>query len=342
MAQKNKQQRQQQPAQPVALDRSTLLKQLNRGIDAVPLIKEIEDKRGARMISLVFNEGSSVPFQLTFDLLQPFEQVLSAMGIVPQLDLFLRSTGGMTEVPWRIISLLREFAEGDLGVIISKMALSGATHLAIAADELIMTPFAVIGSVDPTRNHPLLPKDTNGNPIPTSVQDLKHCIEFIREQLGKEYESKDLALIISELFKYIDPLAIGALEQSYKLSRLISEKALKTHRKPLEEQQIENIVNRLAGQYYSHAFLISRAEVESDLNLPVTKPDDLLSKLISNLDNYYAKQFENIMPITNTAPPVQMCVNAFLETTDTGWASVQITDNNNPLVTDRPMWLQYR
>jgi hypothetical protein len=54
---------------------------------------------------------------------------------------------------------------------------------------------------------------------------------------------------MSELFKYINPLAIGALEQSFHLARLITKKALKTHNKPLDDDQIEKVVEILSGQY---------------------------------------------------------------------------------------------
>ena len=191
------------------------------------------------------------------------ETVLAEMGRVSKLDLLLRTTGGMTEVPWRIVCLLREFTD-ELGVIVSRFALSGGCHIALSADELVMWPFSTLSSVDPTRQHPLLSRDpATGQPIPTSVQDLKHCIQFIREQFGGEKADGEKAqipeLILSELFKYVNPLALGALEQSYALSRLITEKVLKTRKKaPLKPEQINNIVDVLSRRYFSHAFLISR------------------------------------------------------------------------------------
>jgi hypothetical protein len=224
-----------------------------------------------------------------------FESFLENMGKVDKLDIFLRSQGGVAELPWHIVSLVREFCD-QFGVLIADRALSGATHIAIAADELVMTPTARLGSVDPRRQHPLLPKDANGIPISVSVEELKLCVNFIREQLGESYPSQNLALIISELFKYIDPLALGALEQSYNLSKLITKKCLRSRRQKLEENHIESIVEMLASKYYSHSFLISRSEVESDLELPVTRPDAELSALLSQLQKSYFAQFAQETP----------------------------------------------
>jgi Serine dehydrogenase proteinase len=251
------------------------------------LIGALEQIRNSRVISLTYNEAANTG--LAFQVIPALESILSDMGAVPRLDLFLRSTGGQAEVPWRIVSLLREFASENLGIIVSRFALSGACHIAIGGDELIMEALSSLGPVDPTRDHPLLPRDTSGKTIPTSVQDLKHCIQFVREQLGEAYPSQNLALIISELFKYVNPLSIGAIEQTYNLSRMMTRKILKTRKAALSEEQITKIVEALAGQYYSHSYPISRTEVENDLGLPVIRPDSALSGTIRAIEDQYLR-----------------------------------------------------
>jgi ClpP class serine protease len=186
-----------------AMNNPTLISQLNVA-DASPQISAIEQARGSRVICLTYNAEPPGACNLASAVIFALQDALSQMGRVPKLDLVLRTTGGAAEVPWRIVSLLREFTD-TLGVIVSGFALSGGCHIAIAADELVMGPFTMLGPVDPTRNHPLLPKDAKNEPIPTSVQDLKHCIQFIREQLGDSYPQQNLAQIVSELFKYINP-----------------------------------------------------------------------------------------------------------------------------------------
>ena len=248
----------------------------------------------------------------------------------------MKSTGGRAEVPWRIVALIREHSE-HLSVLIPDFALSGATHIAIAADELIMSPFSVLGSVDPTRSHPLLPKDINGNPIAISVEDLKHCITFIKAQLGESYPEQDLALIISELFKYINPLALGALEQSYNLSKLITRKCLRSRKTQLTEEHVEIIVEKLAGGYFSHSFLISRADVESDLGLPVTKPEDELIQLMSNLDVYYLQQFGSTKPLPAPNTNLVVRLGGILQTSDKCFGNVQLLQKDGKPLSD--IWI---
>jgi hypothetical protein len=320
------------------IDMGRLVQAFNLG-SAKPIIEDLEQKRpGSKLLAIVYNDMPPAPSILAPAALMPLENILSSMGKIPQIDVFLRSTGGITEVPWRIVTMLREFTD-KLAVIVPSIALSGATHIAIAADELVMSPFAVLGSVDPTRNHPLLPKDAQGKPIPTSVEDLKHCIKFISGQLGESYPQQNLALIISELFKYINPLALGALEQSYNLSKLISRKCLKSRKQALTDEHIDAVVEQLAGGYFSHSFLISRSEVEGDLKLPVTKPGVEVSELILRLENHYVKQFQaKPIPVPNTQFIAR--IGGIIQIADKGGAIAQILRPDGQLVSDP--WVSFQ
>ncbi|HUA21538.1 MAG TPA: hypothetical protein VMB25_22490 [Bryobacteraceae bacterium] len=320
------------------MNNQTLVSQLNIG-NAKAQIEAIEQARGSRVICLTYNDqppgACNIAFAVTFAL----QEALSQMGHVPKLDLILRTTGGAAEVPWRIVTLLREFTD-HLGVIVSGFALSGGCHIAIAADDLVMGPFAMLGPVDPTRNHPLLPKDAKGEPIPTSVQDLKHCIQFIREQLGDSYPQQNLAQIVSELFKYINPLALGALEQTYNLSRLITKKVLGTHVQKLPDEQISKIVEVLSGQYYSHAFLISRDDVEKDLGLKVTRPDAKLNSLIADLEKQYLPEFQKGVPAAPNSNDPCVYVGSLLQTTQIGIVLALVRKKDGSVVGEP--WINFR
>jgi ClpP class serine protease len=52
-------------------------------------------------------------------------------------------------VPWRLISLFREYA-AKVAVLLPYRAYSAATLLALGADEIVMHPFAEMGPIDPT------------------------------------------------------------------------------------------------------------------------------------------------------------------------------------------------
>ena len=203
-----------------------------------------------------------------------------------------------------------------------------------------MGPFAVLGPVDPTRNHPLLPKDAKGEPIPTSVQDLKHCIQFIREQLGEKSPQHDLAQIIAELFKYINPLALGALEQTYNLSRLITKKVLETHKNKLPDEKIAKIVDFLSGQYFSHAFFISRNDVEKDLGLKVVRPDDELMGLTANIEAHSLTEFQKAVPLAGNVQDPLIYVGALMQTTNAGLVLAVVKKADGTVIAEP--WVKFR
>lgn len=299
----------------------------NKPENNIEKLKEIQDLRKTKLISLYVVGGMLSPLHPNF--VPILFEILEAGGKCEKIDLILRSTGGFAEVPWRIVSLIREYCD-TFAVIVPEIALSGATHIAIAADELVLSEGSTLGSVDPTRNHPLLPQDKNQNPIPISVQDLKHCILFIKEQLGVKKEVAMEEIIIAELFKHIHPLSIGAIEQSYQLSKLITRKVLGTRKKKLTQEHVDKIEKILGGEYFSHSFPICREDVKNDLELPVTKASPKLKEKMWDLHLYYMKEFNKSKSITQkNQPPFQFKYVGFLDTIYTRRALCAIIDPNN-------------
>lgn len=260
--------------------------------EALALIQRLEELRDSRVITFFANPDVIVRGDVP---LQVYEQ-LRRIGKVPRLDLFVHGTGGQTEVPWRLITLIRDFCQ-HFGVLIPYMAYSAATHLAMGADEIVMGPMSELSPVDQARSHPLLPKEQeDAPPLTISVQDLRHCIEFLKRE-GGEYTPESLASIYVALFDKIHPLALGAIEQSYALGRLISEKALSTHMNPeTEKDQIERIVNAFSEKFFSHHYRIGWKEAK-ETGLKVTYVDDELWETMWKLYGHYDAYREIARPI---------------------------------------------
>jgi hypothetical protein len=147
-------------------------------------------------------------------------------------------------------------------------------------------------------------------------------------------------MIVSELFKYINPLALGALEQTYNLSRLITKKVLGTHKSKLPEEQVTKIVETLSGRYFSHAFLISRDDVEQDLGLKVARPNDALMVLIRDLETQYLAEFQKAVPTAPNVPDPLVYVGSLLQTTGTGLVLALVRKKDGTVVAEP--WLKFR
>ena len=223
----------------------------------------------------------------------PLYDQLQTLGRQQTIDLVLFTGGGDTEAPWRLISLLREFCD-TLAVLVPHRALSAGTVLCLGADEIVMTPLSALGPIDPSRTHPLLPRREGAKEAePISVQDMRHAMKFIKEaadsggQDGPPYTPDALAKIFTALFDKIHPLAIGAIEQSYALAKLIGKRCLGTHMTGADAQgDIDRIVDALCDDYKSHAYQISRREAR-EIGLKIHDASPVVDTILTDLFKLY-------------------------------------------------------
>lgn len=222
-------------------------------------LQALEAHLGYPVIAYVLKDGA----QIADDVYACFVDVLRSLGNQQEIGLLVHTNGGQTETPYKLMSVLRAF-NTKVNVLIPLKALSAGTHLAMGADRIQMTRAAQLGPVDPSRQHPLLPKDANGKPIAISVQDLRHCVAFIKREHVTELNGEAFAQVVSSLFSQVHPLAIGAIEESYALGQLVSRKMLEMHMDPTADKvQIDALVKQLSDGYSSHAFAFGQKEAES-------------------------------------------------------------------------------
>src|SRR5665213_2302780 len=146
------------------------------------LITKLEEARNSRVVVY----WTSPIARIADPVVLPLYDQLSAIGKVDRLDLFLQTGGGDTEMPWRIVSLIRDYCE-HFGVIVPHRAASSGTLLALGANEIVMTPLSVLGPIDPSRSHPLLPRrEGQQEAEPISVQDMRHAMKFINDAAGED------------------------------------------------------------------------------------------------------------------------------------------------------------
>jgi hypothetical protein len=190
---------------------------------------------------------------------------------IPKLDIFLCSNGGSGTVPWRMISLFREYAR-KVCVLLPYRAYSAATMLSIGADEIVMHPFAEMGPIDPTVSNDFNPVDpTQNRRLGISVEDVKAYISFIKTTVGIQHED-ELVKAIEILAQKVHPLALGNVERFLSQSRMIAKKIMRTHMDDLSSHKIDEIVENLASKLYFHGHPINRAEAKTELGLKVVYP----------------------------------------------------------------------
>jgi ATP-dependent protease ClpP protease subunit len=241
-----------------------------------PVLGQLEAIRGHPVLAYYFDEGA----QLGDEQMLWLYEHLRRIGRQPKVSLWLYSRGGSTVVPVKVVQLIREFCD-EFAVLVPYRAHSASTHIALGADEIVMTEMSELGPVDPSRTHPLLPRvkarDGTEMPFAVSVQDLRHVLSFIEREIGKEEMTPDAAATIyTALFDKVHPLAIGGLEQSYELAHQVSEAVLGTHMDPkADADEIHRIATRMGDTYKDHTYPVSRREAKAvGLKVSDATPDE--------------------------------------------------------------------
>lgn len=265
------------------------------------LIEKIEELRGTKVLCLLTSLRPGVQGVIADDQVRVIFDHLLAMdkASIEKLDLFLVSNGGNGVIPWRLVSLFREFA-AEFNVLIPYRAYSAATLLALGADQIVMHPFGELGPIDPSVSNDFNPKTAQGQPVPISVEDVKAYVTFIKKTVGITHED-ELIKAVEALCAQIHPLALGNVERFVSQSRMIATKVLRTHMQGDADHIIDELVENMTSKLYFHGHPINRREARVDLKLKVLeKPTRELEQTMWVLYLDFEADFQSTEPFFPT------------------------------------------
>jgi len=264
-------------------------------MDKKSLIEQIEKARNSRVITyLTSDRPGPVNARVAMDIIPLISKQLQAIGKTENIDLFLYSAGGDTMVPWRLVSMIREYCD-KFSVLVPYKAHSAATMIALGADEIVMSDLSELSPIDPSTANVFNPQDPQ-NPqgrIPISVEDVMAYFDLAKNKFGIKND-EDLAKIFNKFVEsnpQIHPLALGNVNRIHNLIRILAKRLLKSHKSPMKEDEIEKIVDFFTEKLYSHQYFIGRREAKEDLGLKnVQYADDTLSKAMTDLYEEYKNE----------------------------------------------------
>ena len=259
------------------------------------LIKKIEQIRGSRVITyLTSDRQGPVNARVAMDIIPIISKQLRNIGKTEKIDLFLYSTGGDTMVPWRLVSMIREYCD-KFSVLIPHKAHSAATMISLGADEIVMSDLSELSPIDPSTANVFNPQDPQNpqNKISISVEDVMAYFDLAKNKFGIKNDEQ-LAMIFNKFVEsnpQIHPLALGNVNRTHNLIRILAKRLLKSHTSPMREEEIEKIVDYFTEKLYSHQYFIGRKEAKEDLGVKsVVFADESLSKALSDLYEEYVKE----------------------------------------------------
>lgn len=204
-------------------------------------IRGIEKEHGTRVITMIHRQEKRSLFGFSVSRhidLEDAQTVIAAIKETPDdipIDLVIHTPGGLVLAAMQIARAV-EAHPAKVTVYVPVYAMSGGTLIALAADEIVLGEFSVLGPIDP---------QILGLPAASIVKarDSKPIAEVF-----------DLTLVLADVGeKAVAQVKQGAIE-------------LLTPR--LEQAVAETIAAKLAGGHWTHDYALTASEA-SALGLPV-------------------------------------------------------------------------
>lgn len=291
------------------------------------LVARVEKKTGQSLIVYWNSPGGSV---CNNDVVGLYE-LLRKIGSKKRVMLFIKSEGGNGQASLRMVHLLRQFT-GRLTALVPLECASAATMLVLGADEIQMGPVAYLSAVDTSLTHELSPIDNDNSRVSVSQDELMRVLDLWKKA-GTE---GDAANPYQQLYQYVHPLVMGAVDRSSSLSVRLCTEILSYHMK--DRRKIEKIAHHLNSEYPSHDFPITIREAKR-LGLAV-KPldaglnDDLIElserysemgqRAITDQDelNYHDNEILNILEARDIQLYYQIDKDWYYRTEERRWVSL--------------------
>ncbi len=235
------------------------INKLNEKADKI--IKEIEKKRKRRCFILWSGINSSFVDSVFEDLREHFADLNG------ELDVIVDSSGGDIDAAYNIACLFQSYGNKKLTFIVPRWAKSAATLLVCSGDEILMTPIAELGPLDP--------QITTVNPFEERIErfsplHIQTTLDLIRDEYAQGNENLANGLLKRLQF----PLTLGRYIKYHEvgeqyLVRLLKERMEKTGKLKATP---EDIAKRLTSEYADHGFCINFSESKNiGLNVKVLK-----------------------------------------------------------------------
>ncbi len=173
-----------------------------------------------------------------------------------ELVVILESSGGDIDAAYNLAHLLRKYGDKGLRFIIPRWAKSAATLLACSGNEILMSPVAELGPLDPqiTATNRFEGRREQFSPL-----HIESTLELIRNEYHNGH--KELAEGLMQRLQY--PLTLGSFKKSLELSKQYMEKLLTSGMLKDNPSEVAKVAERLTEGYADHGFCINIEEART-------------------------------------------------------------------------------
>lgn len=209
-------------------------------------------------------------------------EILGGMpaGRIDTLHLFIKSDGGNGRAALRLVNLLRRRCR-RLIALVPLNCESAATMLALGCDEIHMGPMAFLTAVDTSLTHDLSPVDKDNDRVRVGTNEVQRIIALWKAENGTARKNP-----YEDLYRYIHPLVIGAVNRAGSLSTMLCDEILSYH---VGNAALRRRISRtLNNDYPSHGYPIVMREAKR-IGLKVRELDPRVEVRLVQLNELYSE-----------------------------------------------------
>ena len=213
--------------------------------------KQLADIRNSECFPLLLGDASirSTLVDRVYDELREAEYKCKS------LDVIIDSGGGDIDAAYNLALLFRRYGEEKLTFIIPRWAKSAATLLICAGDEILMTPVAELGPLDP--------QITEMNPLEQRVERFSPLhIESTLQLIRDEFKNGNSNLAEGLMQRLQFPLTLGSFKKSLDVGREYVEKLLSSRMLQGHGDKAKEIGKELTSGYADHSWCITIGEAQ--------------------------------------------------------------------------------
>lgn len=216
-------------------------------------LAEIQAKRGTRVIALVHRQetmrllGFPVVRYIDMDDSEDITRAIHETDPTTPIDVVLHTPGGLVLAALQIARALDRHP-AKVTVLVPHLAMSGGTLIAMAANEIIISPHAVLGPIDP--------------------------------QIGSFPAASLMKVVADKPIAEIDDQTLILADVGRKATAQVRRAAQELLEKPLGAERAAEVAEKMTSGIWTHDYAITPEEAKS-LGLPVSTemPEEVLQLL---------------------------------------------------------------
>ncbi len=255
------------------------------------MIASIQESRKSHVVSFVLNDRPGLEGTISSDAVREIYNLICEQKPLEKkaLDLFLCAHRGDLQVPWQLVTMVREVFD-SFNVIVPYKAHGPATMIALGADAIVMGERGELSPIEISIDRDSDSEDEGPAEHPGPNAADMSALRSLMESFGKLREKQRMEAFLRIMDK-VDPLLVGRMKKRTEQTKADCLRLLKKRKRPFRAGVNARIVSNLFSDMTSPHHSITRTEAAKEIGLKHVRTDDALEPLFWELQTLYEQEF---------------------------------------------------